>query len=202
MKNPVPFFILLLLIASCHKTQQQQHFTTVNMSDYPVNTGNTWTYQVWDSINNITDTAVFKITTKTVLNADTSIYNFQTTVNGVAVDSGTITQSLTAFTYLSLTSNTLFESLRLAFPINANSHWQGHIPGDTLNVISGSANFTVLGNTYSNVCSFHRSLIIPDYYVQATAYLAPGVGIVQETIDIEPWIRQYKTIRLISYYVH
>ena len=112
MRNLLLFFILLLLAASCHKTQPQR-FAALNMSDYPVNTGDSWAYQVWDSVTNVTDTTVFIVTSKTVVNTDTTIFNYQATVSGSIVDSGTITQSLTAYAYYSSTGNSIFQSLRL-----------------------------------------------------------------------------------------
>ena len=200
MKKLIPFLTLLILISACRKTQTR-HYTPLNMSDYPVNIGNIWTYQVWDSVTNVTDTVVFKITAKTVVNADTSIYNYQTSANSAVVDSGTITQSLTAYSYSSYTGNGIFQWLRLTFPINITGA-QVLFPQDTIYGIAVLNSFAVLGNTYTNVYQLQRSLSVPDLYIQANIYEVPGIGIIQETLDISPWIPQHKVIRLISYYVH
>ena len=64
------------------------------------------------------------------------------------------------------------------------------------------SSFTVLGKGYSNVYQLQRVMSVPDLYIQANIYEVPGIGIIQETLDMGPWIPQHKIIRLISYSVH
>ena len=195
------FILGLIFLAACNKPKPS-NIGDIKMSDYPVKVNDSWTYQVTDSLHHITDTAVFIITAKTVVNSDSAIYRYQTTVNNIAVDTGTITQNATGYSYFSTTSNYLFSTLKLTFPIGSHSGWQGYSPLDTLYVLNTFLTYSVLGKAYANVYLINRTVMIVDNSMQATIYIAPGIGIISEDFVASPWIPQNKSIRLISYSIN
>ena len=201
MKNLILCLLAVCLLTSCHKNPGPRP-TVLNMSDYPVNTGNSWTYQVFDSILNTTDTAVFKVNSKTVLKIDTNLYNYQTMVNGSIVDSGYIVQTANSYTYSSYTGNALFANIKFRFPIYMNGTVAVQFPQDTVYGLSVLQRLTVLANNFTSVYQLQRNLSMPDFYLEATLDVVPGIGIVQEDFSAGSWIPRRKTIRLISYNIH
>ena len=93
MKKLIP--ILLLLAFACKKYETQTNAQTINAITLKV--GDSWSYQVTNYPATQTDTAVFTIIAQTsdtaahIAGSDT-IFKTQTTINGIVVDSGTITQ--------------------------------------------------------------------------------------------------------------
>ncbi len=200
-KNAIAFILSIIFLAACNKPKPS-NIGDIKMSDYPVKVNDSWTYQVIDSLHHVTDTAIFSITAKTVVNSDSSIYNYQTTVNNVIVDTGTITQAITGYAYFPTTSSYLFSTLKLRFPISGHSGWQGDSPADTLYVLNSFQSYTVLGKTYANVYLINRRVMMVDNSLQATIYIAPSIGIIREDFVASPWIPQNKSIRLISYSIN
>ena len=190
---------LVLLAALCCK-KETNPANTPSLSDFPLATGDTWNYQVFDSINNITQNATFKITGSYTINGPT-VYTTQTVINGNIVDSGVIVHSGDSVMYQP-NGQGLFSNLTLLFPLTANNKWHTEYYGDSVFVIAANINFTVLTNNYDSVYNIGRIQSVPDLYIHQNLYIAPHIGIVQETLEVDPWIPVHKTLKLVSYTLH
>ena len=205
MKNLKFLLPLLLLIAfACRK----EHNTNVNnvpsLTDFPLADGDIWTYQVDDSINNTTQTATFKITGSY---PEGSIplfkmhYTTQTVINGVVVDSGEIQTCNDTVSYKA-NGQSLFSNLTLLLPLNQNGKWHTSYYGDSVFVIAANVSLNVLGTSYDSLYNVGRIESVPDLYIHQNLYIAPHIGIVQEVLDVAPWIPVHKKVRLVSYQLH
>jgi hypothetical protein len=171
-----------------------------SLSDFPLANGDTWTYQVDDSVNHSTQSATFTITGKYNLSG-AAYYNTQTIINGTIVDSGQIITWNDSVIYQP-NGTGLFSNLILLFPIVPNHWWHTQYWGDSVFVIGYNNSVTVLGNTYDSVYNVGRIQSVPDLYIHQNLYIAPHVGIVQGTLDVAPWIPVHKTVKLVSYSLH
>ncbi len=189
---------LLIIISACHKHDTNSY---VDLSSYPLKSGDNWTYQVFDSINNVTDTALFSITGSYTLNGGPIYYTTTTVISGTVVDSGLIVLSGDSVMYQP-SGNGLFSDLTLLFPLSQGSKWHTRYYGDSVSVNAVNLNRTVLGTTYDSVYNIVRVQSVPDLYIHQTIYIAADIGIIEATCDIMPWIPQHKTIRLIKYSIH
>jgi hypothetical protein len=189
--------VLVIIVYGCKK---ERTGNVDSLSNFPLATGDVWTYQVDDSINHTTQTATFKITASTVFGGMLT-FNTQTIINGVVVDSGLIVNSGDTVMYQP-NGQSLFSNLTLLFPLSANSKWHTEYYGDSAFVIAANINLSVAGNNYDSVCNVGRIQSVPDLYIHQNLYIAPHVGIIQETLDVAPWIPVHKTIKLISYNLH
>jgi hypothetical protein len=189
---------LLVLVYSCHKNTGS---SLVDISGFPLKAGDSWTYQVFDSIHNVTDTAVFSITGSYTLNGGPVYHTTQTNISGVIVDSGLIIQSADSIIYQPA-GNGLFSDLTLLFPLAQGSKWHTRFYGDSVYVIATNLNRSVLGSNYDSICNVGRIRSVPDLYINQSVYIAPGVGIIEESYYMMGWVPQHKTIRLISYSIH
>ena len=195
MKNKIIFFCLILVL-SCNKTKTAD-FLSIN--DYPVKVGDQWAYQVIDYDHNQTDTAVIKVTAKTVFNNDSTVYNTQTLMQGMTIDSGIIAISSTSFKYVPTNAaNSLFEQIELTFPINGQSVWIGASARDTLRVTASNQTMAITGKNYSNVFEIIRVVINPLLFNGTdTIFICPKIGIIELGVHLNP--TPHKTLRLISY---
>jgi hypothetical protein len=207
MKN-----ILLLLVVVigtfylqscvCHGCGAEQ-FGMV-MSTYPAAVNDQWVYQVTDSVAHTVDTATFTITAAAVYNSDSTVYSTQTKVGNIVTDSGTLLQTPGSFTYRPSGTQSLFEYLKLVYPIAINGGWQGYYTGDSLHVVAANITQPVLNMYYQDVFELKRYYLTPGYALEAYIYLAPNIGIVEENILISNGASgtSNKTLLLISYVVH
>lgn len=185
----------LLLLCACHKNTGNSF---VGITDFPVKTGDSWTYQVFDSIHNTTDTAVFSITGSYTLNGGPVYFTTQTNISGVIVDSGRIIHSADSIIYQP-DGVGLFSNITLLFPLAQGSHWHTQLFGDSVYVAGTNLNLTVLNNNYDSVCNVKRTFMAVDLYIDQNIYIAPRVGIIKQEYYMMGWIPQHKTLRLISY---
>jgi len=191
--------ILLLIAFSCKKENSLQN--VASLSDFPLANGDVWTYQVYDSIQNTTQTATFKITGNYSINGGGIYYTTQTVINGIVVDSGLIISSKDSVIYQP-NGQGLFSTLTLLLPLTPNNRWHTQYYRDSVFVLAANINYTVLSNTYDSVYNVGRVQSVPDLYIHQNLYIAPHVGIVQETLEVSPWIPIHKTLKLVSYNLH
>ena len=190
--------MLALIAFGCKKDHNVMN--QASLSDFPLATGDSWTYRIDDSINHTTQNAVFTITGSYTLNGPT-FYTTQTVIGGVVVDSGGIISSHDSVIYQP-NGQGLFSDVTLLLPLTPNSNWHTRYYGDSVFVLAADISFSVLGNAYDSVYNIGRIQSVPDLYIHQNLYIAPHVGIIQETIEISPWIPVNKTIRLVSYHLH
>lgn len=200
MKRALIFIpVILILIFACKKNHPTGGF--VDISGFPLKAGDTWTYQLFDSINNITDTAVFTITSS--YSQGSSVYfNTQTIIAGNVTDSGQIINTGDSVIYQPGNGNGLFSTITLLFPMAQGSKWHTRYYGDSVFVIAANLTHSEFRTTYDSVYYVNRIESVPDLYIHQYIYLAPGVGIIEETLEMAPWIPVHKTLRLISYQIH
>lgn len=203
MKN-IKFLIpvVLLFVLACKKDHQVNN--VASLSDFPLAIGNTWTYQVNDSINNTTQTAIFKITGgyyASGIPISIMHYTTQTIINGVLADSGEILTCNDSVMYRP-SGQGLFSNLTLLLPLAPNSNWHTEYYGDSVFVIAANQYLTVLGNNYDSVYNVGRLQVEPDLYIQQNLFIAPHVGIVQQTLNMGTWIPSRKSLKLMSYQLH
>ncbi len=189
--------VLILIAYGCKK---EKNGNVDSLSNYPLATGDIWTYQIDDSINHTTQMATFKITGSTVFGGVVS-YSTQTTINGTIVDSGQIINSGDSVIYQP-NGQSLFSNITLLFPLAQNNNWHTEYFGDSVFVLAANINFSVLGTNYDSVYNVGRIQSVPDLYIHQNLYIAPHVGIIQETLEVDPWIPVHKTIKLVSYNLH
>jgi hypothetical protein len=167
------FPLILPILLSCHKEK-----TVTGTSCYPLAVGDNWTYQVSDYPVTQIDTAVFQIVGMLQGNANT-VYTTQTIIHGAAVDSGTITQSATGYTYYgyngvqTFAGSGLFDGWVLNCPLQAGTSW------GTEQVISSGQTLSILGRSYTNVFIIIQNEITPAGPVIDTLYVAPATGILK-----------------------
>jgi hypothetical protein len=203
MKN-IKFLIPLafLFILACKK--EHNTYNVASLSDFPLATGNTWTYQVDDSINHTTQTATFKITGAYLASGipiSVMHYTTQTTINNLVTDSGEILTCNDTVMYRP-NGQSLFSNLTLVLPLTANSNWHTEYYGDSVFVVAANQVLTVAGNTYDSVFNVDRIQIVPDLYIRQNVFIAPHVGIIQQSLSMGSWIPTNKALRLISYQLH
>ena len=188
----------LLYLQSCGDKNALTTLNGLTINTYPAAVNDQWVYQVSDSVGNIIDTATFTITAASTF-SDSTVYKTRTMVGNTVTDSGTILQIADSITYRPSGTQSLFEYLKLVFPIQINGSWQGYYPGDSLHVIAYDVPLTELGNSYPDAYELSRFYVTPAYAVQATVYLTPNVGIAEETIQINTLsASSKKTLKLIS----
>ncbi len=169
------------------------------ITSYPAVVNDQWVYQVSDSVGNVIDTATFTITAVASTSTDSTVYKTRTTVGANVTDSGTLIQTANSFTYRPSGTQSLFEFLKLVFPIQINGSWQGYYTGDSLHVIAYDVPLNELNNSYQNTYELSRFYATPAYAVQATVYLVPNVGIAEETIQINTMQNSSKkTLKLVT----
>ncbi len=194
--------LLLLIAFACRKEHTVNN--VASLSDFPLAIGDTWTYRVDDSINNTTQTATFKITggyPSGGIPLFVMHYVTQTVINGVIVDSGEIQTCNDTVSYKP-NGQSLFSTLTLVLPISPNSNFHTSYYGDSVFVLGANLSLNVLGTTYDSLYNVGRIQSVPDLYIHQNIYIAPHIGIVQQVLDVAPWIPVHKTIRLVSYQLH
>ena len=194
--------ILLLIIFACKKEHNLNN--VASFTNFPLAVGDIWNYQVFDSINNTTQNAVFKITgfyISSGVPVNITHYQTQTIINNVITDSGEIVTAGDTVMYKP-TGQGLFSNLTLLLPMSPNSNWHTEYYGDSVFVTGANESVAVLGTTYDSLYNVGRIQSVPDLYIYQNLYIAPHIGIVQETLDIAPWIPVHKTIKLVSYQLH
>jgi hypothetical protein len=180
MRKLFPFVLLILF--SCHKEKN------ISPYNYTLAVGDSWTYQVTNYPATATDTVVFKITAGgpfSALGGPTlgTLFNTQTTMHGLVVDSGTIARGSNYYNYhgangvQTFAGSGLFDGWVFTMPFQSNSSWS--VIGGTAHVLSSGQNLTILGNSYTNVTVLTRTTITPGGSVTDTLYVAPGIGIVK-----------------------
>jgi hypothetical protein len=194
--------VALLLAFACRKEHNVNN--VASLTDFPLATGDTWNYQVDDSINHTTQTAVFKITGGYLaggIPVSVMHYTTQTIINGVVTDSGEILTCNDTVMYRP-SGQGLFSNLTLLLPLTPNSYWHTGYFGDSVFVISANQYLTVSGNNYDSVYNIGRLQVVPDLYIQQNLFIAPHVGIVQQNLSMGSWIPVHKALRLMSYQLH
>lgn len=195
-------FAALYYLQSCGCKGCEGELGGLVINSFPSAANYQWVYQVTNDSTGVMDTATFIITSEASTNSDSTVYKTQTKVGNTVVDSGTLLQTPNSFTYRPSGTQSLFEYLKLVYPILINGSWQGYYTGDSLHVIAADITQQVLNSTYPNVYELSRSYIPPGIYaVTATVYLAPNVGIIQEQITIYNGAggNTSRTIKLINY---
>ena len=194
MKKLIP--ILLLLAFACKKYETQTNAQTINAITLKV--GDSWSYQVTNYPATQTDTAVFTIIAQTsdtaahIAGSDT-IFKTQTTINGIVVDSGTITQigmwcSLCNYTPITITyhgdngiqtfaGSGLFDTWELDFPMSSPTTFKSST--QTATVTAAGQTLSIGGHTYTNVYTLTRTLITPGGLITDTILIAPTIGIIK-----------------------
>ena len=190
--------VLMLFVFACKKEKTNN---TTGLSDFPLAVNNTWTYLVYDSIHQTSQTAIFKITGLNVANGGIKTYTTTTTTNGIVVDSGLIINSGDTVLYQA-NGQGLFSNLTLLFPLTANNYWHTQYYSDSVFVAATNLNLSVLDNNYSNVFQVNRIESIPDLYIGQDVYIAPHVGIIQQNLSQGSWILVHKSLQLVSYSLH
>ena len=179
----------------------------MSAQDYPIAVGNKWTYQLTDDLYSYTDTQTITVISKNVYNNDSTVYHTQTISHDIIIDSSAISFSANSYIYSNGNANyALFYGLKLAFPIAQGSHWIGGGGGyysDSMEVLYAGQTETVLNNTYSNVYEIKRQQIGLDNTVLGQIHVAPKIGVVYQTMNINlGYPVKNQTIRLISYELH
>lgn len=194
--------VLMLVFLCCKKESGTSN--TVSLSDFPLAVGDTWTYQVFDSINNNTNNAVFTITGVHMLSGvPVNILNYttQTVINGTVVDSGSIISYNDSVIYQP-NGQGLFSNLTLLFPLTPNNKWHTQYNSDSVSVLASNISFMVLNNNYDSVYNVGRIESVPDLYIHQNLYIAPHIGIIQEALWEGSWVPVHKTLKLVSYTLH
>jgi hypothetical protein len=203
MKNNLLIMAALagvLFLQSCGGGKEGVLYTGIGLNNYPLATGDQWLYQISDSLGHVIDTTTFTITGIAASNSDSTVYKTSTAVGSTVTDSGTILVVADSLTYRPTGTQSLFGYLKFAFPITINGSWQGYYSGDSLHVVAYGIQFTELANSYGNASQLSRYYLTPAYAVQATLYVVPNVGIVQENIETSTQqVNSVKTVKLISY---
>ncbi len=178
MKKLLPF--LFMLAFACKKTDNSP---SVNLSDIPLKAGNSWSYAVTNYPATETDTAVFQIAGPYAINGGPITYTTKTSIRGLTIDSGIISQTASSLTFTgnnglqTFAGSGLFEGWTLNFPISSQSSWTA--TGATIKVISSGQTLSLGGNNYTNVYTLCRTSVTPGGAVNDTLSIAPNVGIVQ-----------------------
>ena len=190
--------VLMLFVFACKKEKTNN---TTGLSDFPLAVNNTWTYLVYDSIQQTSQTAVFKITGMYATNGGAVTYTTTTTTNGTVIDSGLIINSGDTLLYQA-NGQGLFSNLTLLFPLTVNNYWHTQYYSDSVFVAAANLNLSVLSNNYSNVFLVNRIESVPDLYIRQDVYIAPHVGIIQQNFNQGSWFLVNKSLRLVSYSLH
>ena len=176
MKKLIP--IIFLLTFSCKKSSP---IAALKITDMPLKTGDSWSYKVTNYPATQTDTAVYVIGSPT--GVVTSVYGTHTFINGIAVDSGTVSVTANTRSYSGdnglqfFAGSGLFDGWNLTFPISTQSSWS--VSGGTVKVVAAYPNLTIAGSSYKNVYILLRAAITPGGTENDTMYIAPGVDIIQ-----------------------
>jgi hypothetical protein len=203
MKN-VYFTILIgvvLLLSCCKKNNNNQN--TFTNSSYPLAVGNWWQYQVVDFLGGTTDTVMLSAVS-VVSDGSTKDYKCNLIKNGMIIDSGHFIVSDTALAYHgSHPSYSIFGYFNFKFPFTSGQKWSGTMPADTFIVAGVDKSLKILGNTYSPDYSLTRRVFVPEYSLIQIMDLTPGVGLIDQSIDIQSdtaaW--EQEGIQLISYHL-
>lgn len=199
--KPYKILLPLLLLATLYACKKDRNNHNVaSLSSFPLAAGDIWNYQLYDSINNTTQNATFKITGSVGLNGPI-VYLTQTIINNVVVDSGTIEQSGDTIFYQP-NGQGLFSNLTLLVPMQANQWWHTQYTADSVYVVAANFNYSVAGNNYDSVFEVGRTEIVPDLYIHQDVYIAQHVGIIQVALNQGSWIQVRKSIKLVSYSLH
>ncbi len=201
MKTLSALLLIICFISSCHKDKIDEK--EISQSQFPISTGDKWTYQVVDNLYGTTDTAVVVVISEQQRTNDTIQFLLQLSINGQVVDTDQITKSSTSFSYKQGNINSLFENLKITFPIKENSVWTGHLLTDTFKVLSIDQSRTILTVDYTNVTTVNRRLISPGYYAVGYVYISPDIGIVEQSLNISYGFPvKNQTIRLMKFEHH
>jgi len=180
MKKIIP--LLLLVFFACKKTDNP--VVAIQLSDMRVKVGNSWSYVVTNYPATETDTAVYKLTGSFVPFVGNNVmFNTQTSIKGIAVDSGLLELSDSSISYVAYNGvqtyagSGLFDGWQLMFPLSSTSSYT--VNGANFKVIASGQNLTVAGNNYTNVYTLLRSSITPNGTVYDTLLIAPHVGILK-----------------------
>jgi len=192
------FPILLFAFAACKKSNSGG--SAMSISEYPLKVNNQWTYKVTDSMTNITDTAVLKITSNHTKD-DTTWWYCKMYYHNMLVDSPYYVQTSNTIQFINNAYSFLSADFMIDFPVSNNNTWMAStLSQDTAVAKLLTSPLIVAGRGYSNVYMISRGFSLIDYNFRQNIYVSKGVGLIAEDYAIMPFGPQIKKhIELISY---
>ncbi len=197
------FSYLLIVVTSCDEDENPLviHTNQLLYSDFYIEVGTWWRYQVYDSISNKLDTITLKvISNKTYYNVNN--YRCNLLKNFDIIDSSQLILGSSFISYSGLNPNgmSILSDYYLQFPLYANNTWKVNGP-DSFYVSNYFPNYKILNKTF-NVFEVNRSGRTQQggfYSVNNTYYFNKSIGLVKGNIDyFSPPLRFNKSFSLID----
>jgi len=190
-------FYFILCLTSCSKGNANNE----QIQDFPDAIGNSWTYNVFDSIKHISDTEFVKIIGTTTLNNGMNSKIIRT-INYFSAD--------TTFTYLETSGNRAIFYLNkdakdynkvYQFPLKENTYWFGENLLDTNKVIS-KENIIVPAGSFI-AYKIHRSYTVTNVGINETEWYTPKIGMIKrDYYERNIGFTIKKTYELVYYKIH
>lgn len=155
-----------------------------DQNDFPVKVGNWWLYRVIDSNYGTIDTLLVSV--DSILDISEGRFHCTLTEHGAIVDSSVIVINSDSLVYDGLKSYySYFGEFKLKFPFQKGDTWRGFFVEDTVRAVSQVDDFTYGGVTYPSIFNLKRSFFIENTYsLTQFIILAPGIGVVNQSIDL------------------
>jgi hypothetical protein len=198
----VKFSVALIFVFSIICCKKPMNNPGLSLQNFPLAIGDKWVYQVIDSsgASPSIDTETIIVTFKNTYPNDSVVYFTQTTLNNIAVDSGTIIASNNFLSYRYTNFYySLFNDLEILFPLALNETWLGN----NFKVSGANISINTLGNTYTNVYQINENA--SGFYgpVFDVVDICPNVGIVYQSLSYTMTYGTKRTsARLINYSLH
>ncbi|MGN6568952.1 MAG: hypothetical protein ACTHJ0_13410 [Flavipsychrobacter sp.] len=190
--------ILIVTFSACKKGGSGNN--PISISEYPLKVNNQWTYKVTDSVNNMVDTMVLKITASRT-KGDTTWWYCNVYEHNMVIDTPVYIQTSTTIGFANSSYTEFSPDFFIDFPVSNNSVWiASSLITDTAVVNLLSSSVMVGGRSYSNVYMISRSYYMVDFSFRQSIYVSRGIGLIAENYAIMPFGPQVrKSIELISY---
>jgi hypothetical protein len=192
-------WILLIGAISCKHENDTIDSTAFSKTSYPLNVGNWWQYRVVDFNARTIDTLSIRISSKTVQNGEV-IYRCELEEYGTVIDSAQFVLTESSLSYQGLDATySYFGDFKLKLPFYQGETWKGFSDVDSMNVISFSTDYNVLGKKY-DIYYLKRTVPGAAYSVVQSLQLSKNIGLVSQNINIF-WggLTQRQSFQLIDY---
>ena len=172
-------------------------------NDFPLQVGDSWTYHIIDSLNNIIDTVSVTINNVSYLPNGTIrylwLYKFSNKIDYLYLE-----RKIDTLSFLPISSDGFYNGLsKLVLPLKVGNTWGGI--GDEMGSIDSIDTVTVPAGTFDGAFMAVQSGICCNDYSRIEFWIQPGVGIVKEInsifISVEPNSRRLEKWELLSYSV-
>lgn len=193
-----PLLVLLIAFTACKKSGNGN--SPISISEYPLKINNQWTYKVTDSVDNMTDTVVLKITARRA-KGDTTWWYCNVYEHNSLIDTPVYIQTSTTIGLANSSYTKLSPDFLIDFPVSNNNTWiASSLTTDTAVATLLSSPVVVGGRSYNNVYMISRSYYMVDFSFRQNIYISRGIGLIEENYAVMPFGPQVKkNIELISY---